>query len=100
VLRPGSGLFFANADAIRQAVRDHTGAGTRAIVLDAETVPTIDVTAVAMLVALAADLRDGGIEFVVARNTAGVQDLIATAEPTRIRMFPTVQAAVDALDSA
>jgi sulfate permease, SulP family len=97
VLRPESGMFFANAEAIRQAVRRHAGTGTRAVVLDAETVPAIDVTAVGMLVALAADVRERGTELVIARDIAGVRDLMATAEPSRIRTFPTVQAAVDAL---
>ena len=97
VLRPESGLFFANAEAIRQAIRAHAGDGTRAVVLDAETVPSIDVTAVAMLIALADELADRGTELVLARDVAGVRDLLATEEATRIRTFPTVQEAVDAL---
>jgi sulfate permease, SulP family len=97
VLRPESGLFFANAEAIRQAIRAHAGDGTRAVVLDAETVPSIDITAVAMLIALADELADRGTELVLARDVAGVRDLLATEEATRIRTFPTVQNAVDAL---
>ena len=50
VLRPESGLFFANADAVRDSIRRHAEMpGTRAIVLDAETVPYIDITAATML---------------------------------------------------
>ena len=45
VLRPESALFFANADAVRDAIRSRVEEDTRAVVLDAETVPTIDVTA-------------------------------------------------------
>jgi hypothetical protein len=65
VLRPESGLFFANEEAIRQAIRAHAGPGTRTVVLDAETVPTIDITAVARLIALAEELRDRGTELAV-----------------------------------
>src|SRR4030095_6543578 len=47
ILRVESGLFFANADAVRQSVRAHAATkGTRVVVLDAETAPAIDVTAV------------------------------------------------------
>ena len=57
VLRVESGLFFANADAVRD--RDPRAApprARRAIVLDAETIPFIDVTAAQMLAELADDL--------------------------------------------
>ena len=44
------GLFFANADAVRAQVRRQAGKpGVHAIVLDAETIPFIDVTAADML---------------------------------------------------
>jgi sulfate permease, SulP family len=97
VLRPESGLFFANAEAIRQAIRTHAVLGTQAVVLDAETVPTIDVTAADMLIAPADSLRDSGTELVLARDVAGVRDLLSTGEAAQIRTFPTVQEAVDAL---
>lgn len=56
VLRPETARFFANADAVRDAIRAHAVEGTKAVVLDAETVPAIDVTAVGMLVELADEL--------------------------------------------
>ena len=40
VLRPESGLFFANADAVRDAIRVRAS-GATAVVIDAETVPAI-----------------------------------------------------------
>jgi SulP family sulfate permease len=99
VLRPESGLFFANAEAVRNAVRAHTGAGTKAVVLDAETVPTIDVTAVTMLTELADDLGRDGIELVLARDVAAVRDLVRLGDTdTPLRTYPTVRAAVDALE--
>src|SRR6185436_14558490 len=42
VLRPESGLFFANADAVRDRIRRAAKPGTTGIVLDAETMPYID----------------------------------------------------------
>jgi sulfate permease, SulP family len=46
VLRVEGGLFFANADTVRDAIRMHAAEpGTRAVVLDAETVPFVDVSA-------------------------------------------------------
>jgi SulP family sulfate permease len=98
VLRPESGLWFANADVVRAAIRAHATGGTKAIVLDAETVPAIDVTALAMLVELADDLRRGGVELVLARDVGVVRDLVRLQEGDgALRSFPTVQAAVDAL---
>lgn len=99
VLRPESGLFFANADAIRDQIRAHAVAGTRAIVVDAETVPAIDVTAVTMLVGLGHDLRRDGIELVLARDAGAIRDLVALreGEDGPLRKYPTVQTAVDEL---
>ena len=98
VLRPESGLWFANADVVRDAIRAEATGGTRAVVVDAETVPAIDVTAVGMLVQLAADLRRDGIELVLARDIGAVRDLVeAGGEERVLRSYPTVQAAVDEL---
>jgi anti-anti-sigma factor len=98
VLRPESGLFFANADAVRKAIRAHATAGTKAVVLDAETVPSIDITAVSMLTTLAEDLRRDGIELVLARDVEAVRDLVRLAESDApLHTYPTVRAAVEAL---
>jgi SulP family sulfate permease len=98
VLRPESGLFFANADAVRDAVRAHAVEDTKAVVLDAETVPAIDVTAVSMLVELADELRRDGVELVLARDVGDVRDLVRLGEAEgALRSYPTVQEAVDEL---
>lgn len=98
VLRVESALFFANADVIRNEIRRYAAQGARAIVLDAASVPAIDVTAVTMLVELAEDLLRDGIELVLARDIAAVRDLVRLHEAgTGLRSFPTVQAAVDEL---
>jgi hypothetical protein len=45
VLRIESGLYFANADNTRARILEAASAdGIRAVVLDAETIPFIDVT--------------------------------------------------------
>jgi hypothetical protein len=46
VLRVEAGLFFGNADHVHDAIADAAAAdGTRAIVLDCQTTPSVDVTA-------------------------------------------------------
>ncbi len=98
VLRPESGLWFANADMVRDAIRAQATGDVRAVVVDAETVPAVDVTAVGMLVQLAEDLRRDGIELVLARDIGAVRDLVETGGQERVlRSYPTVQAAVDEL---
>jgi SulP family sulfate permease len=98
VLRPESALFFANAEAIRDEIRARVEADTKAVVLDAETVPAIDVTAVTMLITLAGDLRRDGIELVLARDLSVVGELVSLGEEnTPLRTYPTVRAAVAAL---
>jgi MFS superfamily sulfate permease-like transporter len=100
VLRPESGLFFANADAIRDRVRRRAVAeGTRAIVLDAESMPVIDVTAANMLMQLADDLEQEHVQLVVARDIGQVRDLLEMASRggRTLPAYPTVEAAVEAL---
>jgi len=99
VLRPESGMFFANADHVRGAVRAHVARDTDAVVIDAETVPYIDVSAARMLGALADDLGRDGVVLVIARDIGQVRDVLRLAEPghTAIHAFPSVQEAVDAV---
>ena len=98
VLRVESGLFFANADAVRKQVLAHAGEGIKAVVIDAETVPFIDVTAATMLAALAEDLERDGVVLILAREVGQVRDLLGVAEGDKplIRTYPSVRAAVDA----
>ncbi|HVN59880.1 MAG TPA: SulP family inorganic anion transporter [Gaiellaceae bacterium] len=100
VLRVESGLFFANADAIRKDVLAHAVHGTKAVVLDGETVPFIDVTAAQMLAAVAEDLERDGVRLLLARDVGQVRDILKRQEQGRqfptIHAYPTVQDAVDA----
>ena len=98
VLRPEAGLFFANADAVRRAIRARAVAGTTAVVIDAETISVIDVTAVAMLRELAADFRRDGTELVLARDIGSVRDLLRLGpDGEAIRTYPTVRSAIAAI---
>jgi SulP family sulfate permease len=100
LLRVEGGLFFANADTVRDAVRAHAAApGTRAVVLDAETAPFIDVSAARMLIQLTGDLRREGVELVIARDVGQVRDVLRRAETdaTLPRAYPSVRAAVEAV---
>jgi SulP family sulfate permease len=99
ILRVESGLFFANADAVRASVRAQAAdPNVKAVVLDAETVPSIDVTAGRMLIELGHDLQRQGMRLVLAREVGQVRDVLATEHaPTPIEIYPSVRAAVDAL---
>jgi sulfate permease, SulP family len=99
ILRMESSLFFANADAVRQSVRAHAATkGTRVVVLDAETAPTIDVTAVHMLAELTQSLEREGVRLLVCRQIGQVRDVVGqvATDTTPEGVYPTVQAAVQA----
>ena len=103
VVRVEGGLFFANAD----HVRDHLTALALAIaedgtvrggiVLDARSVPFVDVTAARMLVALTETLRARGVAFVLARDLGQVRDLLRVADREAPPVFPDVDSALAAL---
>ena len=99
ILRVESGLFFANAEAVRQSIRAKAAdPKVRAVVLDAETITTIDVTASHMLIELGHDLQRQGKRLVLARQIGQVREVLATQhDQTAIEIYPSVQAAVDAL---
>jgi len=99
VLRIESGLYFANADTVRRQILDAAGAdGTRAVVLDAETTPFIDVTAAQMLGDLNQQLRARGISLLVARDVGQFRDVLehASDDADRSLGYPTIGDAVSA----
>jgi high affinity sulfate transporter 1 len=99
VLRVESGVFFANADAVREAVRQHAvRPGTKAIVIDAEVISFVDSTALQMLAELAEDLARSHVQLAIAHGLGQVRDLLSTGEPVdSIHLFPTVSDAIEAL---
>jgi MFS superfamily sulfate permease-like transporter len=97
ILRVEAGLFFANADSVRQVVKAHAAVpGTTAVVIDAESIPFIDVTAVRMLDELADDLARTGQRLVIAHDLGQVGDLLGRFPDTDLGVYPTI---VDALAS-
>jgi SulP family sulfate permease len=100
VLRVESGLFFANADWVRTRVaRAASRDGVKAVVIDAETVAFIDVSAVRALDELTEDLQRDGVALLLARDVGQVRDVLRTAaaDEALTRIFPSVRAAVASL---
>jgi MFS superfamily sulfate permease-like transporter len=100
VIRPDGGLFFANADAVRLRILAAVAREQpHAVIVDGETMPFIDVTAVEMLGRLTEDLERRGITLALARDVGDVRDVVrrAAGPEQAAQIYPTVQAAVDAL---
>ena len=97
VLRPESGLFFANADRVRDAIQAAAMApGVKTIVLDLETVPAVDLTAAKMLDELKASLAATGQTIVYTRNVGQVRDVLRADGAGDAVVYPTIAAAVEA----
>ncbi|GEM32593.1 hypothetical protein NN3_36000 [Nocardia neocaledoniensis NBRC 108232] len=98
VVRVESGLFFANADTVRDRIEALCTEHTRLVVLDAETSPSLDVTAADMLLGLRKDLASRHIDFRIARSVAQFGAALGSAVEgaTPIPVYPTVaEAAAD-----
>jgi sulfate permease, SulP family len=91
VVRVEAGLFFANADHVRDQITALATNGIHTIVLDAETSPFIDVTAVSMLTDLHRTLQRSGVDLRIAREIGQFRDVIhADAPDSTLGIFPTV----------
>ncbi|GAB3117853.1 hypothetical protein GCM10027055_30280 [Janibacter alkaliphilus] len=94
VVRVEGPLFFGNAEQVRDdlaAAAEEAGA----LVLDAESIASLDVTAADALVRLAADLAARGIPVVDARSLGPVRDLVsAETDGRRVPMEADLDAAV------
>ena len=97
VLRIEGGLYFANATPVAAEIRSAAHRDdVHAVVVDAETVPFIDVTAAEILDHLARELQADGIRLVIARNIGQVRDVVGAALDDSIidTAYPTVDEAV------
>jgi sulfate permease, SulP family len=99
ILRVESGLFFANADWVRDHVRAAAARpGTKAVVLDAENIAFMDVTAIGMLDELGDTLEEEGVALRVVRDIGDVRDVLrrAGSHLDVTQVYRTVQEAEDA----
>ncbi len=99
VVRVESGLYFANADAVQDRLLElATADGVRALVLDAATVPSVDVTAAGMLRDVAAELDARGVRLLAVGDVGQVRDVLRRTGAGAVldRLYPTVEAAVAA----
>jgi high affinity sulfate transporter 1 len=96
VVRVEAGLFFANADHVKDRIEDLCTDDTRVVVIDAETTPFVDVSAAQMLVQLRDVLARRGIELRVARDIGQFRDTIRTSgsDATPVGLYPTVREAL------
>ncbi|WP_432892221.1 SulP family inorganic anion transporter [Kribbella sp. CA-245084] len=97
VVRVESGLFFANADHVRDHIRALATAGTSAVVLDGETTPFIDVTAAHMLDQLTHDLAAHDVQLYFAHEIGQVRDVVHhTENDPELVIYPDIDTAVTA----
>jgi MFS superfamily sulfate permease-like transporter len=95
VLRVESGLFFANAEPVRRAIHERADRpGVVGVVLDAEAMAFVDVTAVRMLEELADELARRGQRLVLAHDLGQVGDLLAADGSSRVAVHRTIDEAI------
>ncbi len=99
VLRVESGLFFGNADFVRTHVRKlAANERAKAVIIDAETVPFVDVTSVKMLSELADELATSGVRLGLAKDIGQVRDLLPAADDrSSVEIYDTIDEAVAAM---
>ena len=100
VLRIESGLYFANADNVHTRILDAAArAGVRAVILDAETTPFVDVSAARMLAETRDELDAQGVRLVLARDVGQVRDMLRSTTDDRdlTASHPTIDAAIHAV---
>lgn len=103
IFRPNGMLFFANANRVRNHLREFTkqsDTSLRAVLINLEASPEIDVTSLEMLEQLRSELEESGIVLYFARVADRVRDLFdRSGFVERVgsnRIFPGVDSAVNA----
>jgi high affinity sulfate transporter 1 len=94
VLRVESGLYFANADHVRDVIKSSAHGDVRTVILDGETMPFIDVSAAEALTSLGTSLQRDGVELWLARDIGQVRDVLRST--SSVRVFATIDEAVRA----
>jgi high affinity sulfate transporter 1 len=100
VVRPEGGLFYANADSVRHEILALVGSEHRAVILDAQSVPVVDVTAAEMLTSLHDELDRWGVELLIARDVGQVRDVLDHSDAADLGPYlhPTVRDAIASCD--
>ncbi|GEL21079.1 sodium-independent anion transporter [Pseudonocardia sulfidoxydans NBRC 16205] len=94
VVRIEGGLFFANADHVRQQLLAAAGTGVHTVVIAGETIPTVDLTGAAMLEETATRLREEDVALVLAHPIGQVRDVLQTAGAQALLVVDTVDHAI------
>jgi high affinity sulfate transporter 1 len=99
VLRVESGLFFANAEYVRSHIQALASSeGTKAVIIDAENIPFVDITSVRMLDELGENLADTGVRLALAKDIGQVRDLLPPQTGTSsVEVYDTIEEAVTAM---
>lgn len=74
IYRFSSNLFFANIQVLRQDIEDHVTPETRAVILDASGIGSIDITAADGLDILCKSLQKQNIRFYITEHIAGLNE--------------------------
>ena len=74
IYRFSSNLFFANISVLEQDITDHITPETKAVILDASGVGSLDITAADRLGALYHKLKEENIRFYMTEHIAGVNE--------------------------
>ncbi len=97
ILRPESGLYFANADRVKAAILAAAQPpAVRMVVLDLETVPAVDLTASKMLIEVAESLEADGKSIVYTRDVGQVRDALQVGGDVDATVYPSIAAALAA----
>jgi SulP family sulfate permease len=103
IFRPNGMLFFANANHVRNELRKevkNAGKPLRAVLLNLETCPGMDVTSLEMMEQLENELHESGIELSFVRVADPVRDLFRRSGFLELlgerRIFPGVDVGVGA----
>ena len=98
ILRPESGLYFANADRVREAIRQAAArSGVTHVIIDLGTVPEVDLTAARTLGESAEELQRNGRALMLAHDIGQVRDVLRSGGGGDVAaVYPTIEAAIEA----
>ena len=74
IYRFSSNLFFANIQVLKQDIEDHVTEQTRAVILDASGIGSMDITAADGLGMLYQSLKEKGIRFYMTEHIADLNE--------------------------